>query len=30
MLTPESIESPDAPKKMVGSAFICEAENINQ
>lgn len=30
VLTPESIASPDAPKKMVGSAFIFEAENIDQ
>jgi hypothetical protein len=27
--TPESIESPGAEKKMIGSAFICEAENIS-
>ncbi|EKM80793.1 hypothetical protein AGABI1DRAFT_83753 [Agaricus bisporus var. burnettii JB137-S8] len=30
LVTPESIASPDAPKKMVGSAFICEAEHIDQ
>ncbi|CDO72626.1 hypothetical protein BN946_scf184985.g45 [Trametes cinnabarina] len=28
MLTPESIESPTAEKKMVGSVFICEAESL--
>ncbi|KAF9453920.1 hypothetical protein P691DRAFT_811686 [Macrolepiota fuliginosa MF-IS2] len=30
MVTPESIASPEAPKKMIGSAFIFEAENIDQ
>ncbi|KAF9047354.1 hypothetical protein BJ165DRAFT_1526675 [Panaeolus papilionaceus] len=28
MTTPEALTNPDAPKHMVGSAFICEAENI--
>ncbi|KAI0333298.1 hypothetical protein GY45DRAFT_1368541 [Cubamyces sp. BRFM 1775] len=28
MLTPESIESPNADKKMVGSVFICEADSL--
>lgn len=28
LLTPESIETPDADKKMIGSTFICEAANI--
>ncbi|KAI0753470.1 hypothetical protein C8Q80DRAFT_1152361 [Daedaleopsis nitida] len=28
MLTPESIASPAAEKKMVGSVFICEAETL--
>ncbi|KAI0359258.1 hypothetical protein OH77DRAFT_1517799 [Trametes cingulata] len=28
MLTPESIESPAAEKKMVGSIFVCEAESL--
>ncbi|KAI8978199.1 hypothetical protein BD414DRAFT_494898 [Trametes punicea] len=29
MLTPESIKSPTAEKKMVGSFFICEAESLD-
>lgn len=29
MLTPASIASPDAEKKMVGSLFICEAESLD-
>lgn len=29
MLTPASIESPAAEKKMVGSVFICEAESLD-
>ena len=28
MLTPESIESPNADKKMIGSVFICEADSL--
>ncbi|KAI0740635.1 hypothetical protein C8Q76DRAFT_608567 [Earliella scabrosa] len=28
MLTPESIASPTAEKKMIGSVFICEAESL--
>ncbi|KZT03967.1 uncharacterized protein LAESUDRAFT_658742 [Laetiporus sulphureus 93-53] len=28
LLTPESIASPDAEKKMIGSMIICEAESI--
>ena len=28
MLTPESIATPTADKKMVGSVFICEAEKL--
>ncbi|RPD57323.1 hypothetical protein L226DRAFT_467600 [Lentinus tigrinus ALCF2SS1-7] len=28
MLSPESIASPTAEKKMVGSVFICEAESL--
>lgn len=28
LLTPESIETPDADKKMIGSTFICEAASI--
>ncbi|KAH9925936.1 uncharacterized protein BXZ73DRAFT_49701 [Epithele typhae] len=28
MLTPESIASPTADKKMVGSVFVCEAESL--
>ncbi|RDX47528.1 hypothetical protein OH76DRAFT_1354079 [Lentinus brumalis] len=30
MLTPESIASPTAEKKMVGSVFICEAESLEE
>ncbi|KAJ3569620.1 hypothetical protein NP233_g4929 [Leucocoprinus birnbaumii] len=30
VLSPESVATPDAPKKMIGSAFICEADNIEQ
>ncbi|KAJ3517643.1 hypothetical protein NLJ89_g373 [Agrocybe chaxingu] len=30
MTTPEAFTNPDAPKKMVGSALICEAETIEQ
>ena len=29
MLTPESIASPTAEKKMVGSVFVCEAESLD-
>jgi hypothetical protein len=28
--TPESIASPDAPKKMIGSSFIYEAKSIEE
>ncbi|KAF8070346.1 hypothetical protein FPV67DRAFT_1668212 [Lyophyllum atratum] len=30
LLTPESIATPTSDKKMVGSMFICEAENIEE
>ncbi|KAI0710326.1 hypothetical protein C8T65DRAFT_575463 [Cerioporus squamosus] len=30
MLSPESIASPTAEKKMVGSIFICEAESLEE
>ncbi|KAF8875800.1 hypothetical protein CPB84DRAFT_1689464 [Gymnopilus junonius] len=30
LTTPDAITNPDAPKKMVGSAFILEAETIDQ
>ncbi|KAF5351727.1 hypothetical protein D9756_007461 [Leucocoprinus leucothites] len=30
LLTPESVATPDAPKKLIGSVFICEADNIDQ
>lgn len=30
MLSPESIASPTAEKKMVGSMFICEAESLEE
>ncbi|KII92013.1 hypothetical protein PLICRDRAFT_122356 [Plicaturopsis crispa FD-325 SS-3] len=30
MLTPESIESPTAERKIIGSVFICEAESLAQ
>lgn len=30
LATPDAITDPDAPKKMVGSAFILEAESIDQ
>ncbi|KAH9855470.1 hypothetical protein C2E23DRAFT_866627 [Lenzites betulinus] len=30
MLTPESIESPTAQKKMIGSVFVCEAESLGE
>lgn len=28
MLTPESIASPTAEKKMIGSVFVCEADSL--
>ncbi|KAF9528522.1 hypothetical protein CPB83DRAFT_854306 [Crepidotus variabilis] len=28
--TPESIATPDTPKKMIGSTFICEAESLDE
>ena len=28
LLTPESIATPDAEKKLIGSTFICEAETL--
>jgi hypothetical protein len=30
MLTPDSVSSPDAPKKMVGSVLIFEGESLEQ
>lgn len=30
LLSPESVVTPDAEKKMVGSMFICEANNIEE
>lgn len=30
LLTPESIATPDAPKKMIGSTFIVEATSIDE
>lgn len=30
LLTPESIASPDAPKKLVGSTFIFQAESLDE
>ncbi|KAG9220939.1 hypothetical protein CCMSSC00406_0002461 [Pleurotus cornucopiae] len=30
LLTPESIATPDAPKKMIGSTFIVEAASIDE
>ena len=30
LTTPDAITNPDAPKNMVGSAFIIEAESIEQ
>lgn len=30
ILTPESVVTPDAPKKMIGSVFIFEADTIDQ
>ncbi|KAJ2931310.1 hypothetical protein H1R20_g5846, partial [Candolleomyces eurysporus] len=30
LMTPESIASPDAPKKLVGSTFIFQAESLEE
>jgi uncharacterized protein len=30
MLTPESIESPTAQKKMIGSVFVFEGESLEE
>jgi hypothetical protein len=30
LLTPESIASPDAPKKLIGSTFIYQAESLEE